>query len=67
MGKFALVLLQILVLCACNTPPAKENLTASEIKYENDAAYCDAYAEFPVTTHPVYIKCMEDRGWNLQE
>ncbi len=67
MIKIASVLFLFMVFCGCGTTPQNESLTANEIKFENDHAYCDAYAEFPVTTHPIYIKCMKDRGWNLQE
>ena len=67
MIRISMILFQILILLGCGTTPSKESSTADEKKFENDKSYCDAYAEFPVTTHPVYIKCMKDRGWNLQE
>jgi len=61
------VLLLLIIFFGCSTTPSKEILSEKEIKYENDKSYCEAYTEYPVTTHPNYIKCMKDRGWNNEK
>jgi hypothetical protein len=63
MVKIICVILSQLIFFACSTTPSKEILSEEEVKYEKDKSYCEAYTEYPVTTHPNYIRCMKERGW----
>lgn len=67
MRKFIITFVLLTVLLGCSTTSSNEDLSPSEIKFEKDSSFCDAYTEYSVITHPNYIKCMKDRGWNLQE
>ncbi len=67
MDKIGIIILQVLVISGCAPLENRESLSPNEIQFEKDRSYCEAYAEFPVTTHPNYIKCMKDRGWELDQ
>lgn len=67
MTKLIVKLVLLTVLMGCSTTPSSEDVSPSEIKFEKDSSFCDAYTESSVITHPNYIKCMKDQGWNLQE
>ncbi len=54
-------------IAGCAAAVQNENLSPGEVQFEKDKSYCEAYTEFPVVTHPNYIKCMKDRGWDLPE
>ena len=65
--KRLLSIASIMILIGCQTISPQKELTPEEIKFEKDHNYCDALTENSVVTHPNYIRCMNERGWNLPE